>query len=468
MERKRYIIPIITVLVIALLFIPSCKKGGGGTKEEQKGPVKLDVKQENEFALVNNQGRMFIEMDLLSMVGSAGVRIPVNLSIVIDRSGSMLEAGKLEYVKQAVDYIIGKLDKNDTLSIVTYSDTVSTLVEQGPIISDKTIRDKLTMVMGGGWTDMSDGLEEAFRQVSRVSKEGQINRILLLSDGLANRGITDLMGLKKLASDMYKRDISISTIGVGANYDEEILRAISDGAGGNYYYISRPVEIPDIYAGELKSVVNTVAKDAKLSLRFTNGTRLIKVYGYDVQPVGYDMFTVDLGSLSAGVDRWVIMEIELPYLTKKDKVNLGSVWFGYKDMMAMGSPLVNYTRDINVKYTDDRKEVEKHRNIDVINVAMYIIAQGAKEEAQQFILRGDLLSAANILNEQNEMINKRYSDIGMSPPAPVSSEMAGVEEDANYLKEGASGGVSKDELSSKAKELDYESYKKTRQKEEIR
>ncbi|MGQ9705625.1 MAG: vWA domain-containing protein [bacterium] len=440
-----------------------------GGAEEQKGPIKLDVKQENQFALIKAQNRMFIEVDLLSDKSMSPNKLPVNFSIVIDRSGSMLEKGKLEYVKEAVSYLVGKLGEEDTLSIITYADDVKTIIEQGPVLSKEMINNKLMMIMGGGWTNLSGGLEEGVRQVLRESKEGEVNRVPLLSDGIANRGITDLAGLKKFSSDIYKRDITVSTIGVGADYDEEILRAISDNAGGNYYYISRPAEIPDIYAGELKSVFNTVAKDAKLSIRLTSGVQLLNLFGYDVKQVGSDMFIVDLGTLSAGEDRWVLMELELPYMQKKERMTLGSVWFGYKDVSSEKITNVNYTKDMLVRYTDSMKDIEKGRNIDVINVAMLIIAQNAKERAQQLLRVGDLLSAANVLKEQNEMISQRYNEMGITPPPPVSSEMANVDEDARYLEEGAfGGGLSKDELSSKSKELDYESYKKTRKKENIR
>lgn len=468
MRLKTYPAILLSILLISILAIsPSCKKGGGSTTEEQKGPMKFDVKQENQFALIKSSNRMFIEVDLLSNKERMPKRMPLNISIVIDRSGSMLEKGKLEYVKEAVSYLVGKLGDEDTLSIVTYSDDVKTIVEQGPVLSKEMINSKLMMIMGGGWTNLSGGIEEAERQVLREAKEGEINRILLLSDGIANRGITDLASLKKLSDDIHKRDISVSTIGVGADYDEDILRGISDEAGGNYYYISRPAEIPDIYAGELKSVFNMVAKDAKLSVRLTNGARLINLFGYDVKQVG-DIYVIDLGSISNEADRWVVMELELPYMQKKDKVTLGSIWFGYKDMTAGSIGELSYSRDIVVKYTDDRKDIEKGRNIDVINVAMFIIAQGAKKNAQQYLRVGDLMSAANILEEQNELIKKRYDELGIAPPAPVSSEMSGIDDDVKFLEGGAGGGVSKEELSSKSKELDYESYQKTRKKEEIK
>lgn len=470
MSIKKIVTSFAVFVLILLSIIPlSCKKTGDDKDTNvTTGPIELEVKQENRYALTKTQSKMFVEMDLLPVKNIGGKKLPLNLSIVIDRSGSMLEEGKLEYVKEAVSYFVDKLGDDDTLSIVTYSDNVQVLVEQNPILSDETIKEKLTRVHGGGWTNLSGGLEEGFRQVISRSDEGEINRILLLSDGLANRGITDISGLSELAGDIVKKDISITTIGVGADYDEDILRAISEEAVGNYYYIAKPTEIPDIYEGELVSLFNTVATDAKLSIRLTNGARLGNIFGYDYETVGNNIHTVELGSLTAGVDRWVVMELFVPYSEEKGEVNFGTVWLGYEDITEGAGEEIEYSEDISIEYTDDRDDLEKGRDIEVVNVAMYIIAQQAKKDAQRYLREGDLFAASDILKQQNLYIESKYDETGAVIPGSVMSEMEQNKDDADLIYGGAGGGVlSEETLSTKSKELDYENYEKTRKKVEI-
>jgi Ca-activated chloride channel family protein len=454
------------------MLLISCNTKGNNEDGDNvlTGPVELVVKQENKYAMVENTSRMFVEIDLNSLedISKRG-KLPLNVSIVIDRSGSMLEEGKLEYVKEAVSYFVNKLGDDDTLSIITYSDKAEVLIEQGPVLSEDIITEKLSTVRGSGWTNLSDGIEKAFRQIMEVRDTDEINRIILLSDGLANRGITDMEGLSALSEDVFSKDISISTIGVGADYDEDILRSISERGAGNYYYIAKTSQIPDIYENELISLFNTIAKDATLSIRLVNGAVLKNLFGYDYKPVSQNMYKIELGSLSAGIDRWVILEIETPYREKEGELNLGTVWLGYNKAGDDGKGKeYKFSEDINVEFTDNYEKVEEGRDKDVINVAMYIIAQQAKKDAQRYLREGDLFAASDILKQQNLYIESKYEETGAMIPGSIMSEMEQNKDDADLLFGGVSGeGLSDETLSTKSKELDYENYEKTRKKQDI-
>ena len=117
------------------------------------------------------------------------MRTPFNIAIVIDKSGSMAEKKKLDYVKKSVDHIIDQLGRDDYVSVITFDDYVSVL-QRSSMISDKyDLREKVSKIQAGGYTNLSDGMFEGYDQVYRTYSKGYVNRVLLLTDGLANRGI---------------------------------------------------------------------------------------------------------------------------------------------------------------------------------------------------------------------------------------------------------------------------------------
>jgi len=275
------------------------------------GPIKLKSSLDNCYYYDNDH--VYLYLDVKAEPGSAPYRrTPMNLAIVIDKSGSMSEKNKLDYVKRAVDYIIDKLGPDDYVSIVTYNDDVD-VIQPSVNLSDKyDLREKVRDIKAGGYTNLSGGMLEGFSQVNRSYSRGYVNRVLLLTDGLANRGITDRYELADKVRDLNRRDgITISTFGVGLDYNENLLTDLADYGRGNYYYINNSVDIPEIFAQELNGVRSLVGAATKLRIKFpTEYLLLNKVYGYPYEISGNDV-VIDFKDVFADQTKSVLIKFDI-------------------------------------------------------------------------------------------------------------------------------------------------------------
>ena len=207
-------------------------------------------------------------------------RVPLNISIVLDRSGSM-SGDKIVYAKRAANFVIDQLKEDDILSIVNYDDKIEVTAPSEPIKNKEVLRRKVNALFDRGSTNLTGGMMEGFEQVKKTKREGYVNRVLLLTDGLANVGITDPQEMKRLVEQRYKQEgIALSTFGLGADYNEDLLTMLAEMGRANYYFIASADKIPDIFANELKGLLSVVGQNATVQVDFPKNLECVKVYGY--------------------------------------------------------------------------------------------------------------------------------------------------------------------------------------------
>ena len=196
--------------------------------------------------------------------GSA--RTPLNLCLVIDRSGSM-EGPPLDYVKQACGFVVDMLGPNDILSIVTFEETVDVLMPPQRVTNKQPIKEGIQRLMPGNTTNLYDGLALGAQQVMGITDPGRATRLVVLTDGDPTAGIKDFSALVAHAGEIKQRGITCTFLGFGPDYNEELLASMAKRAGGNYYYIPRPELIPEVFRTELDKLMTSVARNLKLELK---------------------------------------------------------------------------------------------------------------------------------------------------------------------------------------------------------
>ncbi|MCA9135024.1 MAG: VWA domain-containing protein, partial [Planctomycetales bacterium] len=163
-------------------------------------------------------------------------RLPVNVAIVIDKSGSM-QGEKIEQARKAAIQAIDRLRDSDIVSVVTYDSSVNVLVPATKASDRETIRKQIASIAAGGNTALFAGVSKAAGEIRKFLDDKHVNRVILLSDGLANVGPASPAELEQLGESLIKEGISVSTMGLGLGYNEDLMTRLALASSGNHVFI---------------------------------------------------------------------------------------------------------------------------------------------------------------------------------------------------------------------------------------
>lgn len=393
------------------------------------GPIKFSTSLNNKYFFDNQQLYLYVDLKANKVEGTIG-RTPLNVSIVIDKSGSMSEKNKLEYVKKSVEYIIDQLESDDYVSVVTYDDNVN-VIQRSAVVSDKyELKNKIRDLKPGGYTNLSGGMFKGYDMANTTYTKGYVNRVLLLSDGLANVGITDRHELADKVRDKNRRDgITISTFGVGNDFNENLMADIADYGKGNYYYIKDSEQIPDIFASEMNGIKNMVGQGAKIKIRFPDEyLSLNKVYGYPYETEGNDI-VIDFKDVFSDQNKAVLLKFDIKKRINR-KLEFNSE-LTYEDVTANLRP-VQENSTCEIEPVKSQGEFEKGYDDNVRQNVAVFEANDLMEQALIDADNGNYIDAKKKLEQGQQYMDKQMGEIAPSPEMNRQKEnMNKYEEDLN-------------------------------------
>ena len=252
---------------------------GGATQVLSTGPaVSMELIAGNQYALGTEPSREHFLVVVRSGEMAMGRRLPLNLCLLVDRSGSM-EGEPLEYVKRACGYVVDLLEPADILSIVTFEERAEVLMPARRVVNKTLVKEHINRIEVGTTTNIFDGIAAAASQVASVPGAGYVNRVLLFTDGEPTAGQKDFNSIVGLAAEEKSRGITTTALGFGPEYNEELLAGIARRSGGNYYYITRPDLIPEVFRRELETLMTIVARNLRLRMHLSQWVQVRQVYG---------------------------------------------------------------------------------------------------------------------------------------------------------------------------------------------
>lgn len=293
--------------------------------EGRLGHARLSATQDNETFL-------FVDVQADSSA-VASTPAPLNLAIVIDRSGSM-KGKRLTNALDAARGMISRLRDGDVVSLVTYSTSTETVLP--PTTVDAFSRTRALSALDGvtaqGDTCISCGIETAMQLLARRS--GMVDRMLLLSDGEATAGVRDLDGFRRIAERCRGMGASISAIGVDVEYNERVMSALALESNGRHHFVDRPGDLARAFDAELDSLVKSVAKSSELSVELAPGVELVDVVDRAFRRDG-SRLVVPLGAFSAGEAKTLLVELRLPRGADGERP-VARVELGFDDLIGGG------------------------------------------------------------------------------------------------------------------------------------
>ena len=329
-------------------------------------------------------------------------RRPLNLSLVLDRSGSMGGTPLRQALKSA-KALVGELTEKDLLSVVTFDDDIDTLVAPALVADKRAIQAAIDKVHAGGCTNLCGGWEAGGKHVQKNFSQQLVNRVLLLTDGHANVGTTDTASLVKLATQLAAKGVATTTLGFGTNFNEDLLIGMARAGEGNYYYIESHEDLSQVLQIELEGLSSVCGQNLTVQVKPQAALEQSTVLNqYRSEAKGRDLH-VTVGDVYAVEDKLLALDLSV----KPSAVGpcpLATIAFSYR--VIEGGATREVTDQIVVTVTAASKEAAAAAapDLTVLGEALRQRAAKAKDAAVELADKGQHKDAATQLQQVADSI----------------------------------------------------------------
>ncbi len=426
----------------------------------ETGPVRLTARLVQDKILQGSDGRVNLAMTLQAS-DSHEASVPgsrnVDMVIVLDRSGSM-QGRKIEDARQAVQMLLSNLTDRDRFALVAYSDSVQLVSPLNNVTENRRdqLESRIHRITASGGTNLGAGLQTAINLLASASENDNARKVILISDGLVNKGITDPTRLGAMAGVAVKKEFAVSTVGVGNNFNERLMTTIADRGAGYYYYLENPMAFAEVFQKELSFSKATVATNVSISFPLNNGISLLNASGYPIKNQNnYAVFHP--GDLRAGQTRKLFLTLQVPSeLTGSYEIGEIKVYYRFN-----GQPMqTGLDETLKIACVKNKKEVQA--SIDKTSWTEKVIREDynrLKQEVAGDIKAGKKQKALQRINRyyhEQEAINRSIASEEVTQN--LDRDLKDLRERVEDTFQGAPAAVTaKQKANSKA--MQYEGYR---------
>lgn len=361
-------------------------------------PLSFEALSSSQYVLSSAEN--FVLYVLLEAVarGKGGGRLPLNLGVVIDRSGSMYDEQRLEFVVEAVKFLADSLAPEDKVAIVAFADTAKVIVTPDQARNRDAVRraiDEIDLLDIGGGTQMALGMRAAIDEVKKNLDASRLNRVLVLTDGQTyeETACIDLV-------QQNREQISFSTMGVGVEFNEKLLMRLAQDSNGKYHYIGNPAEVPNIFEDELLGLRSVTVRNGRIDVILSQGVQIREsfraspeIYAMGSPLVGEDRkVSYDIGDLETAVPGSVLLTLVLPP-RNPGSVRILQSTFHYA---VPGTGEAQETCELAIEYTLDRTLTSK-RNGRVMSLVDQVSIAKLQAKAEEELKAGNVDRATRLL-----------------------------------------------------------------------
>jgi Ca-activated chloride channel family protein len=362
--------------------------------------VRLEVSLDKPTMLADKKQAAFVKVGLTGFkLASKDKRAPVNVAIVLDKSGSM-QGDKIAKAKDAAIAAIGRLGSDDIVSIVAYDSTVQVIVPATKLSDKESVIAQIRRIEAGGSTALFAGVSKGADELRKFLDKNRVNRVILLSDGLANVGPQSPSELGELGASLMKECISVSTLGLGLDYNEDLMTKLAQTSGGNHVFIEQAEDLVRIFNHEFNDVLSVVAQEVAIDIRVADGVRPVRALNADAEINGQQVI-VQMNQLYSEQEKYVMLEVEVPATAAGKSREVAEVRVSYSNMQTKTTDRL--TSAVSANFSQSLAEVEAKLNTSVCAAAVLQISNCNSKLATKLRDEGDIEGARKLLLE-----NSRY------------------------------------------------------------
>jgi len=337
-------------------------------------------------------------------------RPPVNLTLVLDRSGSMA-GDKIAKAREAAITALRMLGPQDLFSLVIYDHNVRTLVPPQSAANSEWIEAQIRRIGVGGNTALFGAVSQGAAEIRKHLEGSYIQRIVLLSDGLANVGPSSPSDLARLGAALLKEGISVTTIGIGNGFNEDLMTQLADRSDGNHYFVESSVDLPRIFAAELGDVLSVAARRITIEIETPPEVRPLRIIGRE-GIIRNNRVEIHLNQLYGGQDKYALVEVEVPPGQPDQVQKLADVRCSYEN--ALTRKAERLTDLASVRFSQRREEVIQSANKPVLKAVVENEMAASRDRALDLYNAGRKDEAVQELQQSSGELKSRSGSLGFN------------------------------------------------------
>ena len=368
--------------------------------------VNLKIETDRSILLAGQKQTTYVRVGLTGCPLSSTVqRSPVNIAIVIDKSGSM-SGEKIQKAKEAAILALYRLKSSDIVSVVLYDSKIRVLVPATRMTDRDMIISQIRQVNAGGSTALYGGVRTGSKEVKKFLSKEYVNRVVLLSDGLANVGPDTPEALGKLGSELVEDGISVTTVGLGLGYNEDLMSRLADRSDGGHYFAEDADELASVFDHEFGRALSVVAQDVKIEIICGEGMRPVRLLGREGDINGRTVM-LDINNIYSDHEKYFILEVEIPS-QKIDKVReVATVRMNYQDLQSKEPAKSGISA--RVRFSESQEESDASLNKRMFADVVEQIAIINNQKALELRDAGKVQEAKQLLYYNRGYLNDNYS-----------------------------------------------------------
>ena len=407
----------VAIVILALLAFPFVAMANIAPLPAER--VGMEARLSQSVLAQDRHNDVFINVELDPAELVASQRVPMNIALVIDKSGSMSGSDKIGYAREAAMSIIDHLERYDRVAIVTFDSNVSTVLHSTTVDDPKRIKDIIARIRTGSNTALHGGMMAGAEEVRGHYNAEFLNRVILLSDGIANVGPSSDSELAQAARSLGDQGITVTTMGLGLDYNENAMTAIADTSGGNYYFIESGDQMAYQFQQELYGMMRVTALQPTLTIEMADGVNVREVYGYDVTRTG-NQVSARIGDLIGGRKITVTAVLDVA-ATRADRMALATVALRYTD--AVDGRTVSLSKGIVAELSQDEAQQVASADLEVGAQVQRVQNAQAVTEAMEAYAAGEDERAAKIVERAREETEQFNSIAGASADMAMEDDL---------------------------------------------
>ena len=424
------------------------------------GQVGVDVQLGQSVLPTAKSGKVYLRLSIKGApVKASERRTPVNVALVLDRSGSM-KGERLAAAKDAAAMALQRLAPEDVVGLVAYNHGVDVLQKAERLGGDHALKQKIDRLEADGRTALYAAVVAGGDEVKRHLAGNRVNRVILLSDGLANVGPSSPRELGELGRELGSKGISVTTIGLGLDYNEDLMQRLAAASDGNHAFVEKASDLVGIFNAEFGDALSITAQDIDITIECRIGFKPVRVLGREAAIEG-NRIRMKLNQLQGANERYIVVELEQPEVRTPGDAEIASVTIDYLDL-DNGNRAQSEAR-AKARFSASEKEAEASIDKSVMTQVTTQIATETSEKAVELRDKGDITGAKKLLEGNAAYLKDQRGRYG-SGPAPASPTALGSLEALEKKQNEAANNLDADNWGKARKSMRYDQHKlKTQQ-----